>query len=313
LNNNKNAAANIKKKSLPLAKILKIQSMRTIISIFLLINLTASAVLSQSESNDSPSADAWKLVWSDEFNQDGKPDSAVWNYENGFVRNEEFQWYTPDNASCHNGCLIIEGRRELRENPRYKAESNNWRSSRKYAEYTSSSLNTRGRKEFMFMRLEVKARIDTAMGLWPAIWTLGKNGEWPSNGEIDIMESYPTDGIHYILANVATGTPRRYVAKWDTRKIPLDYFLQKDALWAEKFHVWRMDWDETAIRLYLDEELLNETLLTDMLNPDGSQPFQQPHYILLNLAIGGQNGGDPSNTRFPTRYEIDYVRVYQRK
>ena len=68
-----------------------------------------------------------------------------------------------------------------------------------------------------------------------------------------------------------------------------------------------------AIKLYIDDELLNETLLSETVNPDGKNPFKQPHYILLNLAIGGQNGGDPSNTKFPTRYEVDYVRVYQKK
>ena len=73
-----------------------------------------------------------------------------------------------------------------------------------------------------------------------------------------------------------------------------------------------MDWDEKSIRLYLDDELLNETDLSTTVNPDGFQPFHQPHYVLLNLAIGGQNGGDPSNTKFPTRYEVDYVRVYQK-
>jgi len=255
----------------------------------------------------------WKLVWNDEFDISGKPDTANWSYEHGFVRNEEYQWYQEENTFCENGKLIIEGRREKVKNLRFNPESNNWKQNREYAEYTASSINTRGKQEFMFGRFEIKARIDTAMGLWPAIWTLGVKGEWPWNGEIDIMESYPLEGVHHILANVATGTNKRWNAKWDSEKIPLDYFLKKDPDWPSKFHIWRMDWDEKFIRLYLDDELLNETELSLMLNPDGSQPFHQPHYILLNLAIGGQNGGDPSNTKFPSRYEVDYVRVYQRK
>lgn len=253
-----------------------------------------------------------KLVWAEEFNYSGKPDTAVWNHEHGFVRNEEFQWYQEDNAFCERGVLVIEGRREQVKNPKYDAESKQWRRNREYAEYTASSINSWGKKEFQYGRFEIRARIDTAMGLWPAIWTLGVKGEWPSNGEIDIMESYPIDGVHCILANVASGTTRRYNAKWDSAKYPLDHFLKKDPLWPSKFHIWRMDWDEKSIRLYLDDELLNETDLSTTVNPDGSLPFHQPHYVLLNLAIGGQNGGDPSNTKFPTRYEVDYVRVYQK-
>ena len=83
----------------------------------------------------------------------------------------------------------------------------------------------------------------------------------------------------------------------------------------KKFHVWRMDWDEKSIRLYLDDELLNTTELSETINQRGSvvNPFNIPHYLILNLAIGGRSGGDPSNASFPSRYEIDYVRVYQLK
>lgn len=254
-----------------------------------------------------------ELVWADEFDREETPDETRWNYEFGFVRNEEYQWYTNKNAFCRNGLLVIEGRREKVLNPEYELNVRNWRRNREYAEYTSSSINTRGKFHFQYGILEVKARIDTSVGLWPAIWTLGISREWPSCGEIDIMESYPSDGVQTILANTAWGTNRRWVAKWDTGKIPLSHFLAKDLLWPEKFHIWRMVWDEHYIRLYLDDELLNETDLENTYNPDGFNPFRQPHYILLNLAIGGQNGGDPSNTKFPTQYEVDYVRVYQKK
>ena len=76
-----------------------------------------------------------------------------------------------------------------------------------------------------------------------------------------------------------------------------------------------MDWDENAIRLYVDGALLNTTNLQDTVNQDGTgkNPFRQPHYLLLNLAIGGQNGGDPATTTFPARFEVDYVRVYQKR
>ena len=129
-----------------------------------------------------------KLIWNDEFNNTGKPDTAIWRYEKGFVRNQELQWYQEDNANCSRGVLLIEGRREKVKNPAYIAGSTNWKSGREFAEYTSSSIQTRGMKQFQFGRFEIRARIDTSCGSWPAIWTLGISKSWPSNGEIDIME-----------------------------------------------------------------------------------------------------------------------------
>lgn len=255
----------------------------------------------------------YRLVWADEFNRLGEPDPQNWTFEHGFVRNEELQWYQEGNASCKGGVLLIEGRRERFKNPSYDSLGNTCQNNCEYVEYTASSLVTQGLREFCYGRFEIRARIDTSMGLWPAIWTLGVDGEWPSNGEIDLLESYPTAGKHYILANVASGTTRRYQAKWHSVKTPLEHFLAKDPQWPAKFHVWRMEWDEEAVRLYLDDELLNETFQRATVNPDGFFPFRQPHYLILNLAIGGQNGGDPSLTNFPAKFEVDYVRVYQRK
>lgn len=251
-----------------------------------------------------------KLVWADEFNSIGQPDAKNWKFENGFVRNEELQWYQEKNAVCTNGLLIIESRREEIPNPNYQAGSRNWKTKREYAHYTSASINTRGMKDWLYGRFEVRVRIDTAMGSWPAIWTLGTNNPWPSNGEIDIMEFYRVKGVPTILANVAWGTTQPHVAKWNTIRTPFLHFTSKDADWAKKFHTWRMDWTPESIKLYLDDVLLNTTMLSETINPDGSNPFTKPQYILLNLAIGG-NGGDPEKTKFPVRYEVDYVRVYQ--
>lgn len=250
-----------------------------------------------------------KLRWHDEFNKDGKPDPYLWKYENGFVRNQELQWYQPDNATCQNGVLLIEGRKEHLTNPNYVAGSSDWRTNREYIEYTSSSIQTRGFKQWQYGRIEVRARIDTAMGAWPAIWTLGVNGQWPSNGEVDIMEFYRVKNAPTILANVAWGTDKPYIAKWDEQKIPLAYFIEKDKDWPAKFHLWRMDWDNDSIRLYLDDELINSTSLAETINADGSNPFRQEQYLLLNLAIGG-NGGTPRNALI--KYEVDYVRIYQK-
>jgi len=253
-----------------------------------------------------------KLVWNDEFNADGKPDPASWRYEEGFVRNNELQWYREENASCKGGVLLIEGKREKLKNPGYAAGSLNWKTSREYADYTSASIQTRGFREWQFGRFEIRARIDTAKGSWPAVWTLGISGGWPSGGEIDIMEFYRVKGVPTILANFAWGTGKRGVAKWDDLRKPLSDFTTKFPDWVRKFHIWRMDWNNESIKLFLDDQLLNEVSLSDTVNPDGFNPFLQPHYILLNLALGAA-GGDPSESPSPIRYEVDWVRVYQDK
>ena len=271
------------------------------------ITLTIIAKETGSGSNNNPST-RLKLVWSDEFNKDGRPDPKNWTYERGFVRNQELQWYQPENARCENGMLIIEGRRERLQNPRYKADGRDWKQNREYAEYTSASLTTRRLHSWKFGRFEMRGRIDTRPGLWPAFWTLGIEGPWPSNGEIDIMEYYR--GV--LLANAAWAGEKRWVPNWDDTKKPITEF--NDPNWSEKFHIWRMDWDADSIKLYVDDMLLNEVDLTRTINEDEQEknPFHQPHYIILNLAIGGKAGGDPSNTKFPAKFEVDYVRIYKK-
>ncbi len=250
---------------------------------------------------------ALKLVWADEFDRNGPPDPAKWTFERGFVRNEEFQYYQPGNAFCRNGHLVIEGRRDSLKNPNYDPASPDWRRNRPYARYTSASLITKGLHQWQYGRFEMRARIDTRPGMWPAFWTLGTEGAWPACGEIDIMEYYRGD----LLANAAWGTQKQYEPRWSTTKKPVTSF--KDPEWSRKFHVWRMDWDRQFIKLYVDDLLLNTVALDTTVNGDGSgkNPFRQPHYLLVNLAIGGTNGGNPEQTPFPARFEVDYIRVYQ--
>lgn len=252
----------------------------------------------------------YTLLWSDEFEVDGKPDSTYWSYETGFVRNRELQWYQSENAICSDGLLIISGKREKVKNPNHESTSSHWSKNREYAEYTSASIHTRDKFTFRYGMMEVRARIDTAKGLWPAIWTLGESKGWPSNGEIDIMEFYRKDDNPVIMANAAWGDHWNST-KWDSETISFMHFLEKDPDWLQKFHIWKMEWTENNIRLFLDEELLNEVDLSKTVNGDGFNPFHQPHYILLNLALGS-NGGDPVSTIFPRKYEVDYVRVYQK-
>jgi beta-glucanase (GH16 family) len=285
----------------------------TAFTFFLLLNLHSQETDLYKPENGAPGKiSGMTLVWNDEFNIDGKPDSSAWRYEKGFVRNNELQWYTSENAVCKGGVLVIEGKKEKLQNPGYRQGSTDWRTSREYIEYTSSSIQTRGKKQWMYGRFEIRARIDTALGAWPAIWTLGVEKQWPSNGEIDIMEFYRINGVPTILANFAWGTSERWKAKWDDAKPPLADFTKNDRDWVKKFHIWSMDWDENSVSILIDGRLVNTVSLSETVNPDGFNPFKQPHYILLNLALGG-NGGEPYSDFKTIRYEVDYVRVYQKK
>lgn len=272
------------------------RDMNRIFSLLLLCVLCVTTV--DAQSTQTLDGRELKLVWHDEFEGEGHIDRSKWGFEHGYVRNKEYQWYQDGNASLHDGCLVIEARYDSTAEHRI----------------TSSSVNTRRSYSFLYGRLEVRARIPAVIGSWPAIWLLGNKYEWPSNGEIDVMEFYHIEGVPHILANAAWGNDRRWGAVWNSKKIPFRHFTAKDPNWAEQFHTWRMDWTEKYLRIYLDGELLNDIDLSTTVNGrlgGDENPFHLPQYILLNLAIGGINGGEPILSDFPLKYEIDYVRVYQ--
>jgi beta-glucanase (GH16 family) len=238
-----------------------------------------------------PSYDTYQLVWSDEFDEDGLPDPSNWGYEQGCsVRNDELQYYArarEENSRVENGFLIIEARRGQMEG----------------CGYTSASLITSGKRAFQYGIFEIRAKIDVRRGSWPAFWTLGVSEEWPSNGEVDIMEYY-NGSLH---ANVAWGTDTRWQAKWDSQSKSVGSEFSDD------FHIWRMHWTEDFIDLWVDDFKQNSTDLSTTVNGSLSSlrnPFHQKAYIVVNQAIGS-NGGDPSGTEFPIQYIVDYVRVYQ--
>lgn len=256
----------------------------------------------------------YKLVWSDEFNGTGAVDPANWSFENGFVRNEEQQWYQPNNAVQKDGYLVIEARKEnpinTRLNPNYVAGSTDWKKARQYINYTAASIKTVGKQSWLYGRFEIRAKVTNLNGTWPAIWTLGNSCEWPSNGEVDIMENYGEN----ILANFAFGTNTRWTAKWDSFKKSMSSLLTKDPDWLNKFHIWTLDWAENKMSIYLDNELLNQINLSTTINGtamcSGQNPFKKPQYLLLNLALIS-DAAIVSNLPFPNQYLVDYARVYQ--
>lgn len=282
-------------------------------SLIVLLSLQPLLAAKLVSSQTAPSLSGMKLVWSDEFNYKGKPNEAFWSFENGFVRNNELQWYQAENAYCKNGVLVIEAKREKRPNPTYDETSTEWRKSRKTIDYSSACIITKNKVAFQYGTLIVRARIDVDNGSWPAIWTLGVQGEWPANGEIDLMEFYRINNKPHILANTAWAGDKRFKAQWNSVKLPFDSIQTHKPKWSRKFHEWRMDWTADFVKMYLDGVLIHTTDLHKVKNLLGDptiHPFRQPHFFLLNLAIGS-NGGDPTHTKFPLKYEVDYIRFYQ--
>ncbi len=255
---------------------------------------------------DSPKDD-WKMVWHDEFDQDGLPNPANWDYERGFVRNNELQWYQPENASCKGGILTIEARREKKPNPTYQKGGRGFLG-RESIEVTSACLITKGKHEFTYGKFEMRGRIDIRQGSWPAFWTLGASIDkagWPECGEIDIMEYYTGT----VLANVCHGLNGQ--EKWLTTKKRVSELGGEK--WAREFHIWTMEWDEKHIDLLLDGALSAHFLVAGDDEAGKDNAFRKPQYVLLNQAIGGAAGGDPSKLEYPVRLEVDWVRVYQRQ
>ena len=255
-----------------------------------------------------------RLVWGDEFNADGRPDPANWTYETGYVRNHEAQWYRPESAEVRDGCLVITGEHHEQPlpNPMGTGRWFGFGGDNRPIEYTSACLITKGLHSFQFGRIEARIKAPLMEGSWPAFWTLGVSESWPSCGEIDIFEYY-TD---IVLANFCWAAPGgQWSPEWNTVRVPLGDYRKDDPEWADKFHVYAMDWDENRIVLSVDGHAVNDSSIAEVKNAryrSVENPFHQPHYLLVNLALGGDSGGDVTKVPFPVRMYVDYVRVYQK-
>lgn len=234
-------------------------------------------------------------IWKDEFNYTGKPDPARWAYDIGGSGwgNNELQYYTDalTNARVENGKLIIQA----------KQENFNGRS------YTSARLVTKKKGDWQYGRVVVRAKLPQGRGTWPAIWMLASNQNygtdyWPDNGEIDIMEHVGFD------PNVIHGTlhTKAYYFKIGTQKsaqvtLPTAF---------SEFHDYALEWTPLEIKILLD----GKPYFNFPNSGGGWQqwPFDKPFHLLLNIAIGGDWGGQKGidNTIFPQQMEVDYVRVY---
>lgn len=233
-------------------------------------------------------------VWQDEFDYTGLPDATKWGYDIGGSGwgNNELQYYTNsiNNVFAGNGVLTIAARKEAFGG----------------RQYTSTRLISKGKGDFLYGRFEIKAKLPQGRGTWPAIWMLPTDwayGGWPQSGEIDIMEhvGYDTNKVHISVHTEA------YYFKIGTHKTSTKVIEQA----MHRFHLYRVDWTPYAIRGYIDDVLIYQ-----FINEGKGYkvwPFDKRFHLLLNIAIGGDWGGQQGvdDTIFPASMEIDYVRVYK--
>ena len=238
----------------------------------------------------------YQMVWNDEFDYSGLPDSTKWNYDvggNGWG-NHELEFYTskrPENSRVENGNLVIEARRE------------SWQG----MNYTSARLITKGKMSWQYGKIEVRAKLPRGRGTWPAIWMLGDTNplKWPDDGEVDIMEHVGFDpGI--IHGSVHCKKYNWVIGNGKTATTPV-----MDC--SDSFHVYRVEWDNGNLNISVDSNaymsFANEHSGYD------AWPFDNKLFLILNIAVGGDWGGQKGvdDSIWPQQMLIDYVRVYQRK
>jgi beta-glucanase (GH16 family) len=278
--------------------------MKILVTMNYLILLICLSFCSSDESNptdstssiDSLSIPGFELVWNDEFDYDGLPDTNMWDYDIGGHGwgNNELQHYTSDsiNARVENGKLVI----EAHHYPDLQIE------------YTSTRLITKNKGDWKYGRFDIMAKLPYGQGLWPAIWMLPTDwvyGGWAASGEIDIMEylGHETDKVYGTLHyggpfpnNVHSGT---------SYTLPTGTF-------AGGFHLFTLEWEKTEFRWYVDGKHYQTQNNWHTTNGNYPAPFNERFHLLLNVAVGGNWPGYPDQTTtFPQRMEVDYVRVYK--
>ena len=246
--------------------------------------------------------DDWQPVWCDEFDVDGLPDPTRWGYDvgGGGWGNQELQFYTRENLNnvfIEDGILNIRAVREnVGSNP-----------------YTSARLVTKYRGDWLYGRIQVKAKMPSGRGVWPAIWMLPTNwlyGNWPASGEIDIMEYVGYDpGI--VHGTIHTGAYNHMI----NTQIG---FRRNVPTVETEFHVYEMIWEPGMIELFIDGDRFarfgfNPDTTINIENSD-AWPFDDAFHLILNLAIGGTWGGlrGVDESVFPQTMQVEYVRVFQR-
>jgi len=259
---------------------------------------TPTSDASEGGVDEDAARDGWRLLWSDEFDGPARQsfDGSKWTAQVGRSRtNNELEYYTsrPENVALDgDGNLVMTARKE----------------SYMGASYTSARLNTSGRFETTYGRLELRARLPRGQGLWPAFWALGTNEGavgWPACGEIDIMENVGREPS----TNHASLHGPGYSG---AHPLTAAYTLSAGQAFADAFHVFTAEWERDVIRFYVDDHLYETRTPADL--PSGqSWAYNHAFYLILNIAVGGGLPGDPNETTpFPQEMVVDYVRAYAR-
>ena len=261
---------------------------------------------SATKQNTPPAGYRWEVIWSDEFNYTGVPDTTKWNYHNDYIGNNEQEGYTSStkNSYVENGSLRITA---IKEQTVYRDPSGRQTT----YPYSSARLNTENKFTVQYGRIEASIWIPGNAGVWPAFWTLGASGYWPNCGEFDIFEysgGKPLGGVtppNYINSNFIYR-----MADGSTRNLSNMAYLY-DITPTDGYHTYAVEWDQKGISWYYDNTKFayRSTSPADLQAYAGTNPASQPHYLLLNLAMGGNGGGgiDPNFTS--TNMYVDYVRV----
>jgi beta-glucanase (GH16 family) len=242
----------------------------------------------------------WTLAWSDEFDVDGLPDPKKWGNDTVFNKrgwfNHEQQYYAgprAENAVVHGGRLLITARKET------PSAQPDWGGQK----YTSARLLTRGVAEWTYGFFEIRAKLPCGLGTWPAIWMLGSHGDWPANGELDIMEHIGRNPGR-VMSTIHTPAGSGAHGVGSTVTVP-------DSCGA--FHRYQMLWTERDITFGIDgvNNLTYPRLDVGTAGAERAWPFDKPQFLLLNVAIGGDLGGPVDDSIFPLTMEVDYVRIWQ--
>ena len=250
----------------------------------------------------------WHLVWSDEFDGASGPsiDTGKWVAEIGGKKgwgNYELQYYTDSTRNAFinsSGYLVITA-----INEKLKSEYKCWYGGCKYS---SARLITKNRFAQRYGRIEARIKVPFGQGMWSAFWMLGKNFDavgWPNCGEIDIMENIGRE------PSTVHGTIHG-PAYFGANGVGAAYKLENGERFADEFHLFAVEWEPNEIRWFVDNIKYQTRTAADL--PDGARwVFDQPFFIILNVAVGGNWPGEPnSTTAFPQEMRVDYVRVYQR-
>ncbi len=278
---------------------------------FAILLLSTLAPLSHATTSAPASLDGgWVLDWNDEFEGDTL-DTSKWNYDTGLSNTGTAHCYTEDAVSLRDGELIITSRYEETVNPNYNPNGTTWQTTTETQPYSSGAVNTRGTKDFLYGRVEVRAKVQDTTGIWPAIWLLGDvpGNTWssPKCGEIDILEHVSQDEglVQTAFHWGENGTMKLSSEHYSYQISQSDYF--------DKFHTYTLEWNEGGAKVFVDG-ILFATFDSDVADyPNGEEnPFRRPQYLILNTAIGGANTwpeqANPND--YPSEFAIDYVRYY---